>query len=95
MVYIPKYGEVEISENDGCCSCFDGYEPNDDHTYQLKAGLHTQKRKRSTDVLSVLLFTLLTLKGIVCYTLYVYRRKVKFFSDILRTARRDIFVSQK
>lgn len=38
VVYIPKYGEVEIPENDGCCSCFDGHEPNDDHTYQLKAG---------------------------------------------------------
>ena len=38
VVYIPKYGEVEIPENDGCCSCFDGHEENDDKTYQLKVG---------------------------------------------------------
>ena len=38
VVYIPKYGEVEIPENDGCCSCFDGHEENDDKNYQLKAG---------------------------------------------------------
>lgn len=38
VVYIPELGEVEIPENDGCCSCFDGHEPNDDYTYQLKSG---------------------------------------------------------
>ena len=38
VVYIPKYGDVEIPENEGCCSCFDGHEPNDDRSYQLKVG---------------------------------------------------------
>lgn len=38
VVYIPKYGEIEIPENEGCCSCFDGHEENDNHTYQLKIG---------------------------------------------------------
>ncbi len=38
VVYIPSVGDVEIPENEGCCSCFDGHESNDDHTYQLKEG---------------------------------------------------------
>ncbi len=38
VIYIPELGEVEIPENDGCCSCFDGHEPNDAYTYQLKSG---------------------------------------------------------
>lgn len=38
VVYIPSVGDVEIPENEGCCPCFDGHEPNDDHSYQLKAG---------------------------------------------------------
>lgn len=38
VVYIPKFGDVAIPANEGCCSCFDGHEPNDDYTYQLKVG---------------------------------------------------------
>ena len=40
VVYIPKYGEVEIPDNDGCFSPFDEYTPDDqeDGTYQLKPG---------------------------------------------------------
>ena len=38
VVYNPKFGDVAIPANEGCCSCFDGHEENDDHTYQLKAG---------------------------------------------------------
>ena len=38
VVYIPRFGDVEIPENDGCCSCFDGHEPNVDYSYQLKEG---------------------------------------------------------
>ena len=38
IVYIPKIGETEIPQNEGCCSCFDGHEPNEDYSYQLKAG---------------------------------------------------------
>lgn len=38
VVYIPKFGDIVIPENEGCCSYFDGHEENDDYTYQLKAG---------------------------------------------------------
>lgn len=38
VVYIPNIGDVEIPESEGCCSCFDGHEKNDDYSYQLKAG---------------------------------------------------------
>ena len=38
VVYIPSIGDVAIPESEGCCSCFDGHEENDDKTYQLKAG---------------------------------------------------------
>ena len=38
VVYIPNMGDVEIPESEGCCSCFDGHEENDDYSYQLKAG---------------------------------------------------------
>lgn len=38
VVYIPSIGEVVIPESEGCCSCFDGHEENDDKTYQLKVG---------------------------------------------------------
>ena len=38
VVYIPSIGDVEIPESEGCCSCFDGHEENDDKNYQLKAG---------------------------------------------------------
>ena len=38
VVCNPKFGDIAIPENEGCCSCFDGHEENDDHTYQLKAG---------------------------------------------------------
>lgn len=38
VVYIPGVGDVEIPESDGCCSCFDGHEENDESNYQLKAG---------------------------------------------------------
>lgn len=38
VVYIPELGEVLIPESEGCCSCYDGHEENDDYTYQLKAG---------------------------------------------------------
>ena len=38
VVYIPSVGDVAIPESEGCCSCFDGHEENDDHNYQLKVG---------------------------------------------------------
>ena len=38
VVYIPSVGDVVIPESEGCCSCFDGHEENDDKTYQLKVG---------------------------------------------------------
>ena len=40
VVYIPKYGEVEIPDNDGCFSPFDEYDSEDDenYSYQLKHG---------------------------------------------------------
>ena len=38
VVYIPSVGDVAIPESEGCCSCFDGHEENDDKNYQLKAG---------------------------------------------------------
>ena len=38
VVYIPSIGDVAIPESEGCCSCFDGHEPNDDYSYQLKVG---------------------------------------------------------
>ena len=38
IVYIPKYGEVKIPENEGCCTCFDGHEPNEDYSYRLRPG---------------------------------------------------------
>ena len=38
IIYIPSIGDVEIPENEGCCSCFDGHEPNEDYSYQLKSG---------------------------------------------------------
>ena len=38
VVYIPSIGDVVIPESEGCCSCFDGHEENDDKTYQLKVG---------------------------------------------------------
>jgi len=38
VVYIPSIGDVVIPESEGCCSCFDGHEENDDKTYQLKEG---------------------------------------------------------
>ena len=38
VVYIPSIGDVAIPESEGCCSCFDGHEENDDKNYQLKAG---------------------------------------------------------
>ena len=38
VVYIPSVGDVAIPESDGCCSCFDGHEENDDKSYQLKVG---------------------------------------------------------
>ena len=38
VVYIPSIGDVVIPESEGCCSCFDGHEENDDKNYQLKAG---------------------------------------------------------
>ena len=38
VVYIPSIGDVVIPESDGCCSCFDGHEENDDKNYQLKVG---------------------------------------------------------
>ena len=38
VVYIPSIGDVAIPESEGCCSCFDGHEENDEQNYQLKAG---------------------------------------------------------
>ena len=38
VMYNPKFGDVAIPANEGCCSCFDGHEENDDCTYQLKVG---------------------------------------------------------
>ena len=38
VVYIPEHGDVEIPENEGCCSCFDGHEPNEAYNYRLKVG---------------------------------------------------------
>ena len=38
VVYIPSVGDVVIPESEGCCSCFDGHEENDEQNYQLKAG---------------------------------------------------------
>ena len=38
VVYIPSIGDVVIPESEGCCSCFDGHEPNDDKAYQPKVG---------------------------------------------------------
>ena len=38
LVYIPSVGDVAIPESEGCCSCFDGHEENDNKTYQLKVG---------------------------------------------------------
>ena len=38
VVYIPGIGDVAIPESDGCCSCFDGHDENDDKNYQLKTG---------------------------------------------------------
>ena len=38
VVYIPSVGDVAIPESEGCCSCFDGHEENDDKNYQLKVG---------------------------------------------------------
>lgn len=38
VVYIPKLGDVAIPENEGCCSCFDGHESDEDYSYQLKPG---------------------------------------------------------
>ncbi len=38
VVYIPSIGDVVIPESEGCCSCFDGHEENDDKNYQLKVG---------------------------------------------------------
>ena len=38
VVYIPSIGDVVIPESEGCCSCFDGHEENEDKTYQLKVG---------------------------------------------------------
>lgn len=35
VVYIPKYGEVEIPESERCCAYYDGHE---DNAYQLKPG---------------------------------------------------------
>lgn len=37
IVYIPEYGEVEIPENKGFCTCFDGH-GDDDSSYHLKPG---------------------------------------------------------
>ena len=40
VVYIPKYGEVEIPESEACVSPFDKYSPGDseDGSYQFKPG---------------------------------------------------------
>ena len=38
VVYIPSIGDVTIPESEGCCSCFDGHEENEDKNYQLKVG---------------------------------------------------------
>ena len=38
VVYIPSIGDVAIPESEGCCSCFDGHEENEEKNYQLKAG---------------------------------------------------------
>lgn len=38
VVYIPSIGDVVIPESEGCCSCFDGHEKNNDKAYQLKVG---------------------------------------------------------
>ena len=40
VLYIPKYGEVEIPESDECVSPYDQYTPDDveDGSYQLKPG---------------------------------------------------------
>ena len=38
LVYIPSYGDVEIPENEGCCNSFGGHTPEEDRSYQLKAG---------------------------------------------------------
>lgn len=38
VVYIPEVGEVEIPDCDSCWADFDGYEENEDDSYQLKAG---------------------------------------------------------
>jgi hypothetical protein len=38
VVYIPSVGDVAIPESEGCCSCFDGHEENDEQNYHLKAG---------------------------------------------------------
>ena len=38
VIYIPSIGDVTIPESDGCCSCFDECEENEEKTYQLKAG---------------------------------------------------------
>lgn len=38
VVYIPSIGDVVIPESEGCCSCFDGHEENEEKNYQLKVG---------------------------------------------------------
>ena len=38
VIYIPSIGDVAIPQSEGCCSCFDGHEENDDKNYQLKVG---------------------------------------------------------
>ena len=38
VVYIPKYGDVEIPESDKCCANYDGYEDGGDGDYRLKPG---------------------------------------------------------
>lgn len=38
VVYIPKYGEVEIPESERCRAYYDGHEETDDSTYRLKPG---------------------------------------------------------
>ena len=38
VVYVPSIGDMVIPESEGCCSCFDGHEENEDKNYNLKVG---------------------------------------------------------
>ena len=38
IIYIPEYGEVEIPDNEGYCTCFDGHGDEENASYHLRPG---------------------------------------------------------